>query len=84
MTNKFAVFNPNDGTYTMTSSEQERDAIMAQMAWNTYLCHTNNSPFSNVSITPEGAEQWSAANGTPQLSPKELESQMAEWLSSIK
>lgn len=88
MIKKFAVFNPNTGTYTMAASEQERNELMAKVAWDTYLYHTNSSPFSNVLIADDGAEQWSNSDGTPKLPPAETSAEMdsiiEQWSNLLK
>jgi hypothetical protein len=88
MIKKFAVFNPNTGTYTMATSEQERNELMAKAAWDTYMYHTNSSPFSNVLITDDGAEQWSNSDGTPTLpsaeTSAELDATIAQWSNILK
>jgi hypothetical protein len=88
MIKKFAVFNPNTGIYTMAASEQERDELMAKAAWDTYMYHTSNSPFSNVLVTDEGVEQWSTSDGVPTLpsaeTSAELDATIAEWSNILK
>jgi hypothetical protein len=82
MINKFAIFNPTTGTYTMASSEQERNEMLAKLAWDTYLYHTNGSPFSNVLVSDDGTEQWSAPNGDPISSPAEIAAQIDQWMAA--
>ena len=73
MRTKFAVLNPIDGSYTQVTTEQERDVLLAQNAWNFFLSHTHNRPFSIVTINEDGSETWSSPTGEPILSPAQFE-----------
>lgn len=79
MTTKFSVINPMTGIYTDAATEQERDALLAKTAWEFFLAHTHNMPYSVVVVNEDGSETWSAPNGAPMLSPAELAAEAAAW-----
>jgi len=72
MTTKFAVFNPIDGSYQYAITEQERNALVAQVAWAFFLSQVHNCPYSVVTVNPDGSESWSSSSGEPMMSPEEL------------
>lgn len=80
MTNKFAVINPMTGLYTEASTEQERDTLLAQIAWDFFLSQTHNTPYSVVTINEDGSENWASPTGTPMKSPAQLEAEIAQWM----
>lgn len=84
MTTKFAIINPNDGTYNYTTSEEERDKLLSEIAWKFYLEHTHNMPYSIVTIGEDSSETWTTPQGEPRLSPQQLEEVAKQWLASIE
>lgn len=81
MTQEFKVINPLDGSYTGAVTEQERNQLLAEIAWKFFLAHTHDAPYSVVVTNEDGSESWTSPNGSPQLSPAELEAQAAAWAS---
>jgi hypothetical protein len=79
MTKKFVVANPMTGCYTDAATEQERDALMAKAAWELYLSHTHNAPYSVVTAKEDGSEVWKGCDGSPMLSPAQIAAAIAEW-----
>lgn len=69
---KYAVLNPANGTYTKTTSEQERDTLLAKTAWEFYLSHVHNVAYSKIIVNDDGSEQWSSPRGEPMLSPQQM------------
>lgn len=84
MTTVFKVLNPLTGLYIDSTSESERNSILFETAWNFYLSHTHNSPYSQVVINEDGSETWTAPNGTPQLSPAEIQKLIADEIAKLE
>lgn len=78
MTTKFAVINPLTGIYTYTETVQERNQLIANLAWAFFLSHTHNEPFSCVTINEDGSEAWRTPTGEERLSPQQIEAMLAE------
>jgi hypothetical protein len=76
---KYAVVNPLTGTYTYTNTIEERDSLLAAIAWEYYTTQTYNQPYSIVTINEDGSETWTTPDGTPKLSPQELDALSAQW-----
>jgi len=72
MQQKFAVLNPNTGSYELADSRDAALAKAAQMAVSFYLSHTHEQPFASVAIDDSGAETWTSLNGDPVLSPAQI------------
>jgi len=70
MTTKYAVLNPNDGSYTYFETEQEAlDEFYLRLVQHA-LPHFHNITHSIVTIDENGAETWTTPDGnileTPQ------------------
>ena len=59
---KYAVLDPRNGTYTFMTDAQERDNTARQLAWELYLSHVHNVPYSVVEVMEDGSEQWTSPN----------------------
>jgi hypothetical protein len=73
MTKLFKIFNPLTGNYASAANEQERDALLAQTAWQLFLAHTHSTPFSIVEIQEDGSESWTAPDGSAIPSPESFD-----------
>jgi hypothetical protein len=75
MTNKYAILNPLNGQYSLVDTKDELAATMANLAMDVYVnhhCHGN--PYSLVTIDDATENEiWTTADGSPQLSPSELQ-----------
>jgi hypothetical protein len=77
MTTKFALIDPQNGTYSYFDSEQEvLQEFYVRMIRFAYP-YFHNVPYSIVQINDDGNEIWSTPNGDPLENPvppiKELE-----------
>lgn len=63
MTIQYAVFNPASGIYDRASTTEERNILIAQIAYNYFLSHGTSMPYSVVEINEDGSEIWRNPQG---------------------
>jgi hypothetical protein len=72
MTKKYAVLNPNEGSYQRFDTTEEAINAAIDIAFAFYLHHTHNQPFADITINEDGSEIWQALDGSSMLSPEQL------------
>lgn len=64
MTQEYALLDPRTGTYTRYNNLTELRAALTDLALELLLAHTHNSPYSIVTINPDGTETWRSSQIT--------------------
>lgn len=68
-TQVFKVLNPNTGEYTNCNTREECIQKLARNAYEFYLAHTHDNPYSIVTINDDGSETWETAKGEKLMLP---------------
>lgn len=77
MAKKYAYIHPITREYLYTESPETLLDELARFAAETYVNHyCNGQPYTVVETLDDGSEKWSAPDGTPVLSPAEIEAQI--------
>lgn len=62
MTTKYAILNPNTGTYSYADTEKAALNEVSNIAMAFYLSHTHNFPISTITTDENGNETWATYN----------------------
>jgi len=76
MKTEFALFNPANGEYTRTNTKEEALVLLAQIAKDFYFSHSHGNPVVMVSTDDNGAEVWTAPDGSNVITDDEAEAQL--------
>ncbi len=58
MLTMYKVFRPYKGTHLDAYNDEELMEILAKAAWECYMEMTQNSPFTVVTMNPDGTQTW--------------------------
>jgi hypothetical protein len=75
---KYKVFNPSDGLYTTVETLDECLKLVSERAYNLYMSHTHQQPYSIVELTSEGHEVWNNTTIDEEQIKKHLVEQFAK------
>jgi hypothetical protein len=64
LTTLYKIFNPSTGEYSTVNSIEECIEKVGELAYNLYLEHVHNNPYSIVTVNEDGSETWRSADGT--------------------
>jgi hypothetical protein len=84
MTTIYKVLNPSDGTYTSHVTEDSCLERVIDVAYQFYLNHTHNIPYSVVTMMVDGSETWKTPSGSEMPNMEELRKKMAEKLEKLR
>jgi hypothetical protein len=72
MSKYFAVLNPLNGQHTKCNTEDERNDVIAAIAFELYQHNVGSNLYSTVEILEDGSEKWSAPSGVDLIPPEVL------------
>lgn len=75
----YKVVNPSVGGYVDANDEITRDELLAKFAWEFYMLHTHDKPYTVVTLDGEN-EVWTSPSGEKMLSPKEINDQVLAFV----
>jgi hypothetical protein len=81
---KFAVFNPTDGSYKKFDSIEDALAEASDVAFNIYMRHVHETPFSTIEVAEDGTEIWRAPNGDIHDSPELIKAKLEVKIRKMK
>lgn len=77
---KFAVYNPLDGSSVLFDTIEETVAAATDVAFAMYLNYVHDAPFSLVDIAEDGAETWSTPDGVVIDSPAQIKAKLEKQI----
>lgn len=68
----YKIFNPSNALYADAETMDECIETVAQLAYDFFMKHTHNAPYSIVEVQDNGAEVWRTAEGDEIPNPNEI------------
>lgn len=84
MTKSYRVFNPITGEYLHASTLEECEQLVVDTAYNFYMLHVHNTPYSVVEIQDAGKEVWRSADGSELTTKSKLKIRMSIPLTAVE
>lgn len=84
MTKNYRVLNPITGEYRHASTLEECEQLVVDTAYDFYMMHVHNIPFSVVEVTDDGKEIWSTGEGVEIATKSKLKIKMSIPLTAVE
>jgi hypothetical protein len=76
MSNKYAIFNPANGTYTYKDTYEEACSELASVGYEFYKSYSHGNPCTYIEVQEDGSEIWRSADGVVLPSPEDIRKEM--------